>query len=76
MVGSSPGVGVGYGVSVGVGDGVGVTGGVPVGETVGVGVGSAFALELWFIAAPINPEIASIQAMNRSMLRRFMMSSP
>ena len=63
MVGSSPGVGVGYAVAVGLGDTVGVA--------VGVGVGSALAAEFPLMAAPINPEIASTQAVNKSALRRF-----
>jgi len=66
VVGSSPGGGVGY--AVGLGDAVGVA--------VGVGVGSELAAEFPLMAAPINPEIASTQAVNKSALLRFIRLPP
>jgi len=65
VVGSSPGVGVGY--AVGLGDAVGVA--------VGVGVGPALAVRFPFRAAPINPDIASTHAVNKSTLRCFIYAS-
>jgi len=59
VVGSSPGGGVGLGNTVGV--------------AVGVGVDSTPAFEFPLIAAPINPEIASTHAVNKSALRRFIL---